>query len=467
MLLPPSSPALSISAGRFPCVARSLAAVALLAGSLTAEAQNLYSPAGPGRTAPSGYGPAPYSPGRTTTPVAPAAPTQQTSRRPMVRPRTVDVLPPPGQSVAGAPLPQTGAAYSVRPSLAPTLSRLGNELAAVADHIAPTVVHIYSVRPDGAAETGSGVLMPDTRPGGVVVVTNRHVVVGAPLSGISVKLHDGRELQPVEKAEDPQTDLAVLRLRERNLITSEWSDSDRLRIGHFVMAAGSPFGLQQSVTLGIVSATGRRALELDESRSVINQDFIQTDAAINPGNSGGPLFDMEGRVVGINTAIASKSGGNDGIGFSIPSRLAQYVSTRLLREGRVRRGFLGADLDKDFTPADARKLRMPRPRGARVVNVKPGSPASHATVRANDVIVNFNGRTVEDGDHLVHLVSLTPPEEAVRLVVVRDGREIPLQVRLAERPRQTADAADAIELPEDDAKNAPRLGAVPQMKLPQ
>ena len=418
------------------------------------------------------------------------------ARRPVVQPRRVDVLPAPGSSrpspqprsvspvypPAGGfrPAPQPGRqqvetlpspgarpatpaamerSYSMRPSLAPTLTLLGNELAAVADHVAPSVVHIYSVRASGSAETGSGVLMPDTRTGGVVVVTNRHVVAGASLKNISVKLHDGRELRPVEKAEDPQTDLAVLRLRDRTLQPSSWADSDQLRIGHFVMAAGSPFGLRQSVTLGIVSATGRRALALDENIDVINQDFIQTDAAINPGNSGGPLFDMTGRVVGINTAIASKSGGNDGIGFSIPSSLARYVTDQLLMHGLVRRGFLGVDLDKDFTADEARQLRLQRATGARVVHVKPNTPAAHATVRVDDVIVEFNGHAIEDNRHLVHLVSLTPPEQAVQLTVLRDGRELPLQVRLAERRTQRADAEE--ELP----AASPRLGAVPQVEL--
>ena len=336
---------------------------------------------------------------------------------------------------------------------------LGNELAAIADHIAPTVVHIYSSkgpRGEGGSETGSGVLLPDVRPGRICVVTNRHVVADASLAGIVVRLHDGRELQPVEKAEDPQTDLAVLRLAESDLTAAAWGDSDALKIGHLVAAAGSPFGLQQSVTLGIVSATGRRSLSLSEGGStVINQDFIQTDAAINPGNSGGPLFAMDGRVVGINTAIASRSGGNDGIGFSIPAALARYVTTQLLTTGQVRRGYLGVELNKEFTQELARRLRMRLARGAHITGVKPGSPADRATILRDDVIVAFNGHDVEDERHLVHLVSLTPPDRAVELVVMRSGRRVPLQVRLSERRMRTAES-------EDQPATAPKLGAVPQ-----
>ena len=400
---------------------------------------------------------------------------QPTPRTPLVRPRQVDVLPAPGQR----PTQQTQRPFGIVPpspgqsrgpspgvqrqtaasaALAPTLTALGDELAAVSDHIEPTVVHIFSQKEGGGAETGSGVLMRDvasSRGGGAIVVTNRHVVAGAPLTGIAIRLSDGRELQPIEKAEDAQTDLAVLRLRETNLPTAEWADSDGLRIGHFVIAAGSPFGLQQSITLGIVSAKGRRALDLSQSRNtVINQDFIQTDAAINPGNSGGPLFDMSGRVVGINTAIASKSGGNDGIGFSIPSRLAQYVAGQLLRHGLVRRGYLGVELNENFTAADARRLQLLVARGAHISRVKSGSPADRATLLPDDVVVEFDGRPVEDERHLVHLVSLTPPNRAVALTVVRRGRRVPLQVRLSERRPQTAET--------DEPSDAPRIGAVPQ-----
>ncbi|MFG0333573.1 MAG: S1C family serine protease, partial [Maioricimonas sp. JB049] len=199
-------------------------------------------------------------------------------------------------------------------------------LARVAAATTPAVVHIQSerrTRRGTIEETGTGVIMRSPKADGEFIVTNRHVILGAELSDIQVHLHDGRVITPVGKEEDAATDIAVLRLKTPGLTFAEWADSDNVDIGHMVMAMGSPFGLSQSVTLGIISAKGRRALELGESREVINQDFLQTDAAINPGNSGGPLVDLHGRVVGINTAIASQGGGNEGIGFSIPSNLVR------------------------------------------------------------------------------------------------------------------------------------------------
>lgn len=337
-----------------------------------------------------------------------------------------------------------------------SLVDFGNELADLIDRVQSTVVHIRSMRGDNAGnitheETGSGVLMRDIDPSRIVVITNRHVVAGASLGNIQIRLSDGRELTPVEKAEDEATDLAVLRLRETGLPTNSWGDSQALRIGHLVIACGSPFGLSESVTLGIISATGRRALDLNDRGSVINQDFIQTDAAINPGNSGGPLIGMSGRVVGINTAIASKSGGNDGIGFSIPAALAQYITGQLLREGEIHRGFLGVTLDDSFSFDEAKRLRLQRLTGAHITGVHPGSPAARAGLREDDVVVQFRQSSVEDERHLIHLVSLTPPRQQVPVVVVREGRRVVLNVVLEERTRVSLEAAPDV----------PRLGMGP------
>ena len=172
----------------------------------------------------------------------------------------------------------------------------------------------------------------------------------------------------------------------------QWGDSNNVKIGHFVLAVGSPFGLSQSVTMGIVSAKGRRDLSLTADQSVTNQDFMQTDAAINPGNSGGPLVDMNGNVVGINTAIASNSGGNEGIGFSIPSNLVRHVFDQMVQHGKVRRAYLGVELDNNFTDAAAQRLGMSRSLGARIVRVysHKNSPAITAGLRPDDVIVSFN-----------------------------------------------------------------------------
>ena len=352
--------------------------------------------------------------------------------------------------VSPPPMRVTAGRQAVRSA---SLAQVGDEVAALVESVRPAVVHIRSFRTDESGkvtheETGSGVLMPDTAAGRAVVVTNRHVVLGAGLSNIEVHLSDGRQLRPVEKAEDAATDMAVLRMAERDLPTARWGDSDSLRIGHFVIACGSPFGLSESFTLGIVSAVGRRALDLNDRGSVINQDFIQTDAAINPGNSGGPLVGVDGRIVGINTAIASKSGGNDGIGFSIPAELARYISGQLLRHGQVQRGFLGVVLDEAFDLAKANRLRLRRVTGAHVTTVQPSSPAQRAGLRTDDVIIQFGEDAVEDERHLIHLVSLTPPNRQVRMVVVREGRRVPLSVTLRERQRTAARV------------DTPRVGAV-------
>ena len=197
---------------------------------------------------------------------------------------------------------------------------------------------------------------------------------------------------------------------------------------------GSPFGLSESVTMGIISAKGRRSLDLGPEREVINQDFLQTDAAINPGNSGGPLIDLQGRVVGINTAIASQGGGNEGIGFSIPVNLVRYVVDQLLEHGRVERGFLGVRLDDEFDEADARRYSLDRQRGARVVEVYNNTPAEQAGIKIDDLIMSFDSRAIDDENHLIHMVSLTALNRRIPIVVLRDGREVTLNVILIERP---------------------------------
>jgi serine protease Do len=319
------------------------------------------------------------------------------------------------------------------------LQDIGRHLTKIAAATTPSVVHILAEH-DGRSgtleETGSGVLLTSPKGKGVFVVTNRHVIADAKLKAIKIHLSDGRIIYPTGKFDDPATDVAVLLIGAPNTVPARWGDSDNLDIGHLVLAMGSPFGLSQSITLGIVSAKGRRSLQLGNRKEVINQDFLQTDAAINPGNSGGPLIDMQGRIVGINTAIASQGGGNEGIGFSIPINLVRYVVDRLLEDGRVRRGFLGVRLDDKFDEVAARRFGLDRPRGARVVEIYQGTPAAIAGVRVDDVIVNFDGMSIDDENHLIHLVSLTEVERTVRLIVLREGREVTLQITLTERPDQ-------------------------------
>ena len=252
---------------------------------------------------------------------------------------------------------------------------------------------------------------------------------------MTVQLADGRHLTPSRLWEDPQTDIAILRIPDTGLPAIRFADSDRLEPGHFVMALGSPFGLSRSVTLGIVSATGRRHLELDGS-GLLNQDFIQTDAAINPGNSGGPLVDLFGRLVGVNTAIASSSGGNEGIAFAVPSKLAERVFTELLEYSQVRRAYLGVRLDPQYDSDTARRLGLDRLYGAHVLYVIDDTPADAAGLSVNDVVLTFGTVEVQDENHLINLVSLTSVGTRVPLRVLRDGRVVSLPIDLVARPER-------------------------------
>ena len=332
-----------------------------------------------------------------------------------------------------------------RPSIsnigsADPLIQSGHHISSVSGQVMPSAVHIQATRreSDGrqVEETGSGVFMRSQRVKGLFIVTNNHVIRGAELKAIDLRTFDGRELNPIRIYRDVETDIAVMQVQEFSATTGTWGDSDELGIGTFVLAVGSPFGLSQSVTMGIVSAKGRRDLTLTEDRTVTNQDFIQTDAAINPGNSGGPLIDMHGRVVGINTAIASNSGGNEGIGFSIPSNLARHVFEQLLAHGRVRRAYLGVELDNHFNHESARRLGLTRALGARVTRVyrsRTPTPASLAGVLPDDVIVTFNGVPVVDENHLINLVSLAEVGRPVEIEVFRRGKRQSLELRLTDR----------------------------------
>lgn len=310
-------------------------------------------------------------------------------------------------------------------------------LAKIAAVTSPSVVHIQSERRvAGRAkeeETGSGVILTSSKMSGYFVVTNGHVVDKTSLDSISIHLSDGRVIQPERVWSDEQSDVAVLKIEGSNLVAAKWGDSRKVEIGHMVLAMGSPFGLSRSVTLGIISARGRRQLKLGSTSKVLNQDFLQTDAAINPGNSGGPLVDLQGRVVGINTAIASSSGGNEGIGFSIPSYLAQRVMDQLLEFGTVPRAWIGVELDDNFTVKVAQSLKLDRLRGARVKVVSANSPASRAGLQFNDVVLSFDGSDVQDHDHLINLVSLSPIGKKIRMSVWRGASEVALTIVLADR----------------------------------
>jgi len=312
----------------------------------------------------------------------------------------------------------------------------------VAKLIGPTVVHIEADVSNPRSlqhgqngqveEAGSGVIIK--RKGKSYVLTNRHVIRGASPEGIRITLVDRRMIHPVPLRvwEDPRTDVAVMEIKAPHLVHARVGKSDAVEIGDFVLAVGSPFGLSHSVTFGIVSAKNRRALELGGAEVKL-QDFIQTDAAINPGNSGGPLINLRGEVVGINTCIASNSGGSEGIGFAIPIKMFMNVADQLIDQGQVSRAFLGVTLERGFNSAMAAEKGLRRPIGALVKDVTPGSPAAKAKLRPNDVILTLEGAPVMDDNHLVNLISFSKVGAEVSMIVFRDRKEIVVKARLATR----------------------------------
>lgn len=318
------------------------------------------------------------------------------------------------------------------------LEKQGNLLKKVVRAAKPSVVHIEarktavsSVRGTIRAteEAGSGVIIEHN--GRFYVLTNRHVIRDSNLSQIKIELSDGRLTNPTKIWSDSGTDVAVMAVSVPRVIPAKLGDSDSLEIGDFVLAFGSPFGLSHSVTYGIISAKGRHDLKLGDG--VKFQNFLQTDAAINPGNSGGPLLNLRGQVVGINTAIASSSGGNDGIGFTIPINMAMYVAKQLIDRGQVTRAYLGVRLDSRFNAAQAAEIGLPRPTGARVSGLTPGSPAEAAKIMPGDVILQINDVRVEDDDHLVNMISVLPVGKEVELLIFRDGKAARLKLKVGDR----------------------------------
>lgn len=305
--------------------------------------------------------------------------------------------------------------------------------------VSRTVVHVVALKrseeQEGKTrktfeESGSGVIVHSSKRAGLFVLTNNHVISGADQSDILLNLHDGRVLRPNAIFRDEDSDIAVLELPVDDLPAARLGDSDEAVPGTWVLAVGSPFGLTHSVSQGIISARGRQERDLYES-GVQNQDFLQTDAAINPGNSGGPLVNLKGEVIGINTAIASHGGGNEGVGYSIPINLARWAMDQLITSGKVRRGAIGISL-QDIFPEDYERYGLDRPRGTRISDVSDNSPAKSSGIRRGDVIVRFNGIQVNNTWHLINMVSTTPIGQAVELIVKRGGTEVSLSVTVAD-----------------------------------
>ena len=278
---------------------------------------------------------------------------------------------------------------------------------------------------------GSGVIVSEDG----IVLTNNHVVESA--EDVRVSLSDEREFAATVVGTDPQSDLAVLRIEGElgDVEPLALGDSDRLRLGDVVLAIGNPFGVGQTVTMGIISAVGRANVGI-----VDYEDFIQTDAAINPGNSGGALVDMEGNLVGINTAIISRSGGYQGIGFAIPSNMARRIMDSLIETGRVERGWLGVAI-QDMTQELAESFDLATSRGVLVADVVPDGPAEAAGLKRGDVILRIDGASVDDMGRLRNLVASAGVGAKLRLEVLREGEERSFEVELGARPDQEAQLA--------------------------
>jgi serine protease Do len=315
--------------------------------------------------------------------------------------------------------------------------------------VSPSVVHVQAKKnasygnsystADSIEEAGSGVLISLGEK--AYILTNRHVIRDAKVGDIEIQLNDGRMLRPTKVWEDiatlsnrtqEWTDVAVMAIPDvGDLVPARLGNSSQVEIGDFVLAVGSPFGLSQSVTYGIVSAAGRYNLDLGDGE-VKYQNFLQTDAAINPGNSGGPLINLRGEVIGLNTAIASSSGGNEGIGFSIPINTAVLIARQLVEHGRVARAYLGVHLDMEYSEAAARLAAdgFRYVQGARVSSINDQSPAAGVDIRKDDIIIAFDGTRIKDGDHLINVVGLTEVGREVDVVLLRDGQWQTVRVRV-------------------------------------
>ncbi len=346
--------------------------------------------------------------------------------------------------------------YKVPDKAVQTLTQVSDAMADLAAAVKPSIVNISTVsvvktkgfqnpffndpffkqffgnqlqqpREQKQMSLGSGVIVD---PNGIIL-TNNHVVKGAQKITVTINqnTYKGKVI-----GSDAKTDLAVVKIQATGLPAIRWGDSDKLRAGDTVLAIGSPFGLTQTVTSGIVSAVGRANVGI-----AAYEDFIQTDAAINPGNSGGALVNAKGELVGINTAIFSTTGGYEGIGFAIPSDMAKVVMNELIKTGRVIRGWLGVWIQPVNTELQ-KQFGLKSKQGALVSDFVEGSPAQKAGMERGDFIVKYNGKKVTDPNHLRNMVANTAPGAAVPITVIRAGKQVTLTVKILEQPRETAKA---------------------------
>jgi serine protease Do len=346
--------------------------------------------------------------------------------------------------------------YQISKDSQETLSKIGNAMAEVVQAVRPSVVNIYTTkkikrpgipfpfndpffrrffddeferffdrqREFTQTSLGSGVIVDTSG----YILTNYHVIKGA--DEIKVKLYDKRVFDGTVIGFDAKTDIAVVKIKADGLRAIKWGDSDKLKVGETVISIGNPYGLNLTVTSGIVSATGRANVGISDY-----EDFIQTDAAINPGNSGGPLVNVKGELVGINTAIFSTTGGYQGIGFAIPSNMAKVVMDNLIKHKKVVRGWLGVTV-QDIDTEMAKSLQMKELKGAVITDVHEGSPAEKAGLMRKDIIISFDGKEVEDSAHLRNLVVSTPPGKTVKLEIIRNGKVYSITTTIGELPAE-------------------------------
>ncbi len=281
---------------------------------------------------------------------------------------------------------------------------------------------------------GSGVIV-DAKNG--YIITNAHVIENA--SEITVTLFDDRQVKAEIVGKDTGSDVAVLKVTVKNIADMPLADSAKAEVGDFVIAIGNPFGLQHTVTSGIISALGRSGINPDGY-----EDFIQTDASINPGNSGGALVNLDGQLVGVNTAIFSRSGGNIGIGFAIPSNMVKAVMTQLIQYGEVKRGALGVQLAPAFTPEIAESLGLENAKGALIQQVIEGSAAEKAGIKAGDVVTTVNGKAVTNASELRNTIGLLRIGEKVEIGLIRDGKPRRVTATIGERDGSGASGAASI-----------------------
>jgi serine protease Do len=297
--------------------------------------------------------------------------------------------------------------------------------------VSPAVVEIR-IRRESSSDTfsglGSGVVV-DAEKG--LVLTNNHVIAGAGAEEIEVYLKDRRKLVAQWVETDPQTDLAVVKIKPARLIAAPWGDSDEMEVPDEVLAIGAPDGLAQSVTRGVISAKGRTGV----GDTADFRDFLQTDAAINKGNSGGPLVNLRGEVIGINTAIHSRSGGNEGIGFAIPANMARQIYRQLAARQKVSRGFIGVGM-KNVEDETARLLQLPHRRGVQVIRIAKGGPADRAGLKIDDFIVEINGRPVRNYFDVQAVIAQIPPGQKARLVFYRNARKDSVEMTIGRRPER-------------------------------